>query len=103
MLSSLFDTIATVKRLQAYSGSKSSYAETGDTYEGQFEPIQPDNNAIAMGIISQMYKFTTEHDADILEADKLEIDGVDYGVQGVSVYKNGSVEFLKVILQKAKK
>lgn len=100
MTFSSFDTPATIERLQTYSGDQSSYASTGVTVEGFFVPISPSMDAIAAGVISQTYQFSTEEDADIQDNDHLTIDGIVYGVKGTSIFTLRSVRFLKVILEK---
>lgn len=95
-----YESIASVTRLSAYSGSKSTYATVGDV-EGNFEPISPSMEAIAEGAISQSYQFICDIDSDIRANDRLTIDSEVYGVKGVSKFRQGSVEFLRCIMEKA--
>lgn len=98
---SFFTTQATVKRLSAYSGDKSSYASVAGTIEGQFQPINPSMATVALNIVSQAYQFITDGDQDIRAGDVLTVDSADYGVKGVSLYRQGSIQFLKCTLEKS--
>lgn len=98
-----YRTPATVKRLTAYSSDKSSYSAVSGTIYGTFNPIAPDMNQIALGIISQAYSFDTDGDQDIQDNDVLTIAGVDYGVKGTALYDYGSLSILKCVLEKTVK
>lgn len=100
MTFSNYETIASVSRLGAYSGDKSSYSSVGDV-EGNFEPISPSMDAIAQGAISQSYQFVCDIESDVRDNDKLTIEGEVYGVKGTSKFRQGSIEFLRCILEKS--
>lgn len=76
-----FDTPAIIGVL-TQSGNKSSYA-AGDTINGFFQPIDSDQNTVALGIVGQAYQFVTDGDADIKAAYTLTIDSIEYRVRGV--------------------
>ena len=99
-MSSMFNTIATVERLQTYSGDQSTYASTGASIEGRFDPISPDMDQMAQGVLSQTYQFITEAWEDIQDNDQLTIDSEVYGVMGTSTFRRGSVEYLRCLLEK---
>lgn len=100
MTFSNYESVATVTRLATYSGNKSSYASVGDV-EGNFEPVSPSMEAIAEGAISQTYQFICDIESDIRDNDRLTIDSEVYGVKGTSKFRQGSIEFLRCILEKA--
>lgn len=95
-----YETVASVSRLGAYSGDKSTYASVGDV-EGNFEPVSPSMEAIAEGAVSQSYQFVCDIESDVRDNDRLTIESEVYGVKGTSKFRLGSVEFLRCILEKA--
>jgi len=96
-----FTATATKKRL-SYASSKGTYSGTS-TFDGSFEPIDNDKNAIALGILGQAWSFVTDGDADILASDILTIASVDYQVRGVRRFNQKRVDVLECILEKSTK
>lgn len=96
---SQFDTVAQIKKLSSYSSGKASYSSASGAIEGFFTPMAPDMQVQALGIESQAYQFVTDQDQDIDANDILVIDSVSYGVKGISLYRQGSVTFLKAICE----
>lgn len=92
-------TSATVKRLGAYSGNKSTFASVAGTIYGFFTPMENTQKAASLGIIGQAYEYTTDGTIDIRVNDILTINSIDYGVAGVARFILGSQDFLKVTLQ----
>lgn len=97
-LRSNFTTDAEVFR-SSYVGDISSYSSTGNTYCGFFQPVDPDDNTIALRIQGQAYSFHTDGDADIVQNDKLLIDGVEYRVRGVRRHFMGSQDFKVCVME----
>lgn len=93
-----YDTLATVHRA-SYTGNAGSYSEA-NSYYGFFQPIDQDNNTIALNIMGQAYQFVTEGDADIKASDKLIINSEDYRVRGVKRNDMKRHDFLTVLLEK---
>ncbi len=89
----LFTFTASVARLTTASG-KSTYSSTGNSYKGYLNALQiADVGADRYG---KEYRFTTVVGADILESDKLTIDGVTYKVS--EVIKNQNLFNVKVLV-----
>lgn len=95
-----YTTPATRKTLSAYSGDKTSYGAVSGTIYGAFNPIAPNQNTIALGIVSQAYEFVTGGDETILAGDTLTINSIEYGVKGVALYEQMSISVLKCVLEK---
>ena len=92
-----FNTLATQKRLGAYSSGKASYSATSNTFSGEFNPIDP-AMSLNMGLAGQAYMFNTIGTADIKASDILTIGGVDYAVKGIARYSQASIDILKCTL-----
>lgn len=89
----LFTFTASVARLTTASG-KSTYSSTGNSYKGYLNALQiADVGADRYG---KEYRFTTVVGADILESDRLTIDGVTYKVS--EVIKNQNLFNVKVLV-----
>lgn len=93
-----YNTTATQKRLEAYSGGKSSYASQGDGVRGYFAPLQANQQTQALGVFGQAYEFTTDGHKDILVNDILTINSIDYGVRGIARYAIGGQDVLRCTL-----
>lgn len=77
-----FETPAALWR-QVYTLNKSVLTNQNKTFYGFFQPIDSDQNTVALGIISQAYQFLTDGDVDIKPSDALVIDSKEYRVRGV--------------------
>lgn len=93
-----YNSEATIKRIGASSGGKSSYSSVAGVVRGFFKPIDPSPRTEALGVIGQAYEFTVDGRQDIRTSDKLTIDSVEYLVAGIARYKTFSHDFLKVTL-----
>lgn len=98
-MTSMETTVATKKRLGAYSGGKASYSSVAGNIFGNFQPLTPNQLTEGLGIIGQPYLFVTQGDVDIKAADILTIDSLDYKVKGVRRQQNGSIDALEVTLE----
>lgn len=92
-----YDSEATVHRV-SYVGNAGTYAETG-SYYGFFQPVDSDNNTIALQVMGQAYQFVTDGAADIQPSDKLFIDSVEYRVRGIRRNAMKRHDFLTVTLE----
>lgn len=95
---SKFNTLATQKRLGAYSSNKATFASQGSGVLGYFTPIEPSQKTESAGIMTQAYEFTVDGWEDILVNDILTIESVEYGVKGVSRYKTSRIDILRCLL-----
>jgi hypothetical protein len=93
-----FNTSAALWR-HVYSGDKSTLTDQSTTYEGFFQPIDADQNTVALGIVSQAYQFVTDGDADIVASDMLVIDSVQYRVRGVRRNQMKRQDFITCIME----
>lgn len=89
----LFTFTASVARLTTASG-KSSYSSTGNSYKGYLNALQIAE--VGAERYGKEYRFTTVVGADIIESDKLTIDGVTYKVS--EVIKNQNIFNVKVLV-----
>jgi len=89
----LFTFTASVARLATVSG-KSSYSSTGNSYKGYLNALQIAE--VGAERYGKEYRFTTVVGADIIESDKLTIDGVTYKVS--EVIKNQNIFNVKVLV-----
>lgn len=94
-----YNTVATQKRLSAYSGNKSTFADVSGTLHGFFTPIDNYQRVQSLGIIGQAFEFITDGAKDIKANDIITIDSTAYGVVGVSRYRMASQDILRVYLQ----
>lgn len=78
---------------------KSWFTETGKMYAGHLKALTI-KDGIEISNFGKEFQFNTIPVADIKEWDKLEIDGVDYDVKGMSEF--GGVTFSRkmIILQR---
>lgn len=95
----LFNNFVTVKRLSSYVGGKADYSIVSSDVEGHFEPIDATPSTLALRITGQAYRFTTEAHNSIRANDRLIVDGVEYGVKGVSTFTQKGIRFLKCIIE----
>lgn len=103
-----FNATATLKRLSAYSGGKSTLQAVANvSYDGFIKPKDEDYNTIKLKITGQAYEFSVEGVQDIKPTDILTItpvsgseSAIDYSVRGVSKFDMHSVVFTKCILEK---
>lgn len=65
-----FNTEASVSR-QVYTANKSVLTDTEDRVDGFFQPIDSDQNTVALGLVGQAYQFVCEGEADIRANDVL--------------------------------
>lgn len=97
----LFNAIATVKRLSAYSGNKSTMEVVPDfSVEGFFKPIENNDSLIDLSIVGQAYQFECESYNDLRAGDILVIDGVEYGIKGLAQYTMKSLNYWRCICDK---
>ena len=95
---SFFNTTARVWK-QVYTGNKSVLTDTSVDHLGFFQPIDSDQNTVALGLVGQAYQFVTDGDADIQASDALVIDSVEYRVRGVKRNVMKRQDFLTVLLE----
>lgn len=92
----LDDKDFTIKR-QTYIGNKSSFATVG-TGKGFFRPLdelQASANGFQFG---QAFLLKTEVENDVRKTDIIEIDAVEFTVQGVATHDRGSVPFKRILM-----
>jgi len=94
-----FNTVASIWR-HVYTGNKSVLTDLSIDYEGFFQPIDSDQNTVALGLVSQAYQFVTEGANDITPNDHLIIDSATYIVRGVKRNTMKRQDFLTCIMEK---
>ena len=84
---------------QVYTDNKSVLTDQSTTYYGFFQPIDSDQNTVALGIMGQAYQFVTTGQNDIRANDVLIIDSEEYRVRGVRRNKMKRHDFRTCVLE----
>ena len=78
---------------------KSGYVSTGISYLGHLKG-QSIEKTLDLAMYGKIFKFTCPVTADIREADRLLISGVNYDVKGVTDFKGISFSSKQILLNK---
>jgi len=103
MIFTSFTDTVTVKRL-AYTGDKGTKSTVaGVSYLGLFVPVDSNEGTIAMKIVGEAFKFSTDSSADIQVGDTLVYNSEDYTVKGIQRFNQKSLNILHCYLEKPQK
>jgi len=102
MIFSSFTDPVTIKRL-TQTADKSAYVAVSGTLYGLFIPVDQDQNVIALKIVGQAYKFSTDGVNDIRPGDIVTYLSEEYGVKGTQKLTQKSLSVLLCYLEKRQK
>lgn len=94
-------TITKIER-QVYTGSKSTYTDTGTTATGYLRTMTEEQSAINGLQWGQGFNLIVESDVDIRAGDRVTINSTTYTIRGVADHTRGTpTDYKRAVMTKA--